>query len=166
MKIYCRRGHAPIPENIRMWRGQPRCRKCGNENAARHRARQPKPSPKGRPARPSPEERFWTFVNKTESCWLWTGGVFKSGGYGAFRAETSTVRAHRWLYERSIGPIPPGYYLCHTCDTPRCVNPDHLIPGTQQDNMDDCWSKGRARPRGLKMKPRPIRVTVTEGASQ
>jgi hypothetical protein len=90
--------------------------------------------------------RFQSKVNKTDSCWLWTGNKLK-GGYGLFNADKTRL-AHRvaWFYEHKT--YPTGV-LRHTCDTPSCVNPAHLLDGTQQDNMNDMRAKGRARaPKG------------------
>jgi len=90
--------------------------------------------------------RFQSKVNKTDSCWLWTG--YKSeAGYGYFRADKQRL-AHRvaWFYEHKS--YPTGV-LRHTCDNPPCVNPAHLLDGTQQDNMDDMKAKGRGKaPKG------------------
>lgn len=89
------------------------------------------------------EERFWPKVNKTESCWLWTGSKTRAG-YGEFHGEVwKTIRAHRWLYEKEYGPIPHGLHICHHCDTPACVRPSHMFVGTHLDNMRDCARKGR-----------------------
>lgn len=71
-------------------------------------------------------------------CWIWTGGYYVNG-YGVFRNR----RAHRLMYEVWIGPIPDGMNLCHKCDSPFCVNPQHMFVGTQTDNMLDCHNKGR-----------------------
>lgn len=85
---------------------------------------------------------FWKKVEKTETCWLWTAALNNSG-YGAFAFEGSRWLAHRFSYFIHKGPIPTGMYVLHRCDSPRCVNPDHLWIGTQADNMRDCAEKGR-----------------------
>lgn len=72
-------------------------------------------------------------------CWLWIGAR-DSSGYGFVWPRS---KAHRLSYERSVGPIPDGYVVCHKCDTPCCVNPSHLFVGTIKDNNDDKVAKGR-----------------------
>jgi hypothetical protein len=80
--------------------------------------------------------RFWAKVEKTETCWLWTGHTSKSGGrygkggYGQYRSRM----AHRLAWELIRGPIPEGLVLDHLCEVTRCVNPDHLEPVTTQEN--------------------------------
>lgn len=75
-------------------------------------------------------------------CWLWHGPLVH-GGYGHFRVNRSKQYAHRFAYELYCGPIPAGLRVRHKCDNPGCVNPDHLILGTQLDNMADCIARGR-----------------------
>ena len=86
-------------------------------------------------------DRFWTKVNKTDSCWLWTGGMDGSG-YGRF-FNGKQVTTHRFSYELHKGEIPPGICVLHHCDTPLCVNPSHLFLGTKKDNAVDRENKGR-----------------------
>lgn len=92
-------------------------------------------------------KRFWLKVNKTESCWLWIGGVRR--GYGDFiidwKKNTHRV-AHRLSWEMAHGLIPEGILVLHNCpdgDNPLCVRPDHLFLGTQKDNIRDMVWKGR-----------------------
>ena len=88
-------------------------------------------------------ERYLQKVEKTESgCWLWQGWK-STTGYGVLRMGYGQVKAHRAFYEHFVGPIPDGMYILHSCDTPACVNPEHLRPGTQSDNMQDAASRGR-----------------------
>jgi len=89
----------------------------------------------------SEDDRFWSYVQKTdEGCWEWSGGLYSSG-YGQFRG--SETRAHRMAFVLTKGKIPKGQIVCHSCDNKKCVNPDHLFLGTTQDNIDDKVSKGR-----------------------
>jgi hypothetical protein len=79
--------------------------------------------------------RFWTKVNKTDSCWIWTAG-FYGGGYGAFRLNKQSVNcAHRIAYEDAHGPIADGLDLDHVvCQNKACVNPAHMEPVTPNEN--------------------------------
>jgi hypothetical protein len=77
-------------------------------------------------------------------CWLWTG-TLAGHGYPQLRqaAKWCTRYAHRLSYLAFRGEIPDGMLVCHTCDTPCCVNPEHLWIGTSTDNVRDCIRKGR-----------------------
>lgn len=96
--------------------------------------------------RPKPlVERFLSKVEKTDTCWLWKANLTKDG-YGRLNVGGVHGRmclAHRVSYELFIGPIPDGLNVLHDCDTPGCVNPEHLFAGTQADNMKDMLAKGR-----------------------
>jgi hypothetical protein len=87
-------------------------------------------------------DRFWAKVNKTNGCWPWTASC-NSEGYGKFWNGKKLVLATRWLWESMHGQIPPRLLVCHTCDNPLCVRPDHLFLGTHQDNSQDSIAKGR-----------------------
>jgi len=100
-------------------------------------------SPKG--PRPIPiYRRFWKKVKKARGgCWLWVGGRTLRG-YGIFGVATQFVMlAHRAAWELSRSFLRPGEQVHHSCDEPRCVNPDHLWTGSQKDNLADMKSKGR-----------------------
>ena len=76
-------------------------------------------------------------------CWLWTGATTPTG-YGKITASTGvTTYAHRLSWVLRHGEIPSGAYVCHKCDTPSCINPDHLFIGMAQDNSKDAVLKGR-----------------------
>jgi hypothetical protein len=90
-------------------------------------------------------ERFWEKVNKTDSCWLWVGAL-SPRGYGGFRFEGRTQRAHRVAWILLVGPIPAGMEVCHNCpdgDNPSCVRPDHFFLAPHKGNMEDSSRKGR-----------------------
>ena len=87
-------------------------------------------------------DRFNLHVDKSGDCWLWKSSKFKSG-YGIFTINKKPFRAHRIAFELFKMPIPPGLHVLHKCDTPACVNPEHLFLGTHQDNMTDMCKKGR-----------------------
>lgn len=80
-----------------------------------------------------------------DGCWIWLGNKRpdKHGGYGLIKIDGRITRAHRVSYEAYKGIIPQGLFVCHTCDVPLCVNPNHLFLGTLQDNNLDMYLKGR-----------------------
>lgn len=76
------------------------------------------------------------------SCWIWTGALTR-GDYGNMMIKKKTKRAHRVSYELFVGPIPQGLHVLHRCDTPQCINPNHLFVGTQKENLADMRKKMR-----------------------
>lgn len=91
------------------------------------------------------EIRFYDkfIAGKSNECWEWKGAI-NNVGYGMFRENNDKmVTAHRKSYELHKGEIPKGMCICHSCDNPKCVNPDHLWLGTIKDNIDDMIRKGR-----------------------
>jgi hypothetical protein len=93
--------------------------------------------------RKNTKDDFWKKVDKSGDCWLWTGSIRNKKGYGEFRIAGKRISAHRFSYELKNGFIKESEIICHTCDTPLCVNPDHLFSGTHKDNCDDKIRKGR-----------------------
>lgn len=91
-------------------------------------------------------ERFWTHVNRTETCWLWTGA--RQHKYGKVRVYSGPrsyreERAHRVAWILTYGPIHGYLCVLHRCDVPLCVRPDHLFLGTRTENLADMTAKGR-----------------------
>lgn len=88
-------------------------------------------------------ERLYANTEPNErECWIWLGARI-STGYGQVHWQGRACLTHRLSYELWHGPIPQGMHVCHTCDTPACINPDHLFTGTQLDNQRDKNAKGR-----------------------
>lgn len=97
--------------------------------------------PRSRPI----SDRFWEKVQRQDvGCWLWTAARNKDG-YGSFNLGMGcgTYLAHRVAWVLSTGEAPNGLEVCHRCDNPACVRPDHLFLGTHTDNVRDCVTKGR-----------------------
>lgn len=101
--------------------------------------------------------RFFSYVEKTETCWPWTGSL--RVGYGAF-ALTHHLRvgAHRWSYEHFRGPIPDGLTIDHLCRNKRCVNPDHLEVVTRGENTRRANASITHCPQGHEYTPENTRV--------
>lgn len=136
----CGETHFAKPSEISRGGGVYCSKKCGNTS-------------RSRPV----EERFWEKVNKTDTCWLWTGGhngqnAKRKWPYGMLSKGGSTNehhRAHVFSYELHVGPVPEGVCVLHKCDNTLCVNPDHLFLGTNEDNTADMMEKGRCTTRKL-----------------
>ena len=90
---------------------------------------------------PDAEQRFWSHVNKTDECWMWTAD--KSKRYGRLLVNGKRVAAHVFSWTLHRGSASSMCVL-HKCDVPKCVRPDHLFLGTQADNVADMIAKGRA----------------------
>lgn len=113
-------------------------------------------------------ERF--VINEITGCHEWTGAKLYSG-YGVIRHKGKSTGAHRVAWEMKNGPIPQGMFVCHKCDNPKCVNPDHLFIGTVRDNTKDMMQKGRhpaqklARRQGKPFIPKDYSRTNPLGSS-
>jgi hypothetical protein len=112
-------------------------------NALLKNAERPPEHRKG--PRPVPaEDRFWSKVDTSGECWLWTGTRTRRG-YGRFYASPEMVLAHRYSYETNVGSVPDGHDVMHECDNPTCVRPSHLRAGTRSENLKDMVRRGRGR---------------------
>ena len=93
---------------------------------------------------PDPKIRFEEAYETVpwSGCWIWMRSGLKEG-YGRIKINRKNILAHRYSYERFIGLIPNGMLVCHSCDEPACVNPNHLFLGTDMTNTIDKVKKGR-----------------------
>ena len=102
-------------------------------------------APIGRPrGKPSLEEVLLARIDKGDGsgCWLWTGGV-NAQGYGRLFRRRGTRFAHRLAFQVWNGPLNPDDRVRHTCDNPPCCRPDHIVKGTQRQNLADMVKKRR-----------------------
>lgn len=147
------------------------CPGCGNRKS--HRARMcascshPKKVKPPKASRPTAEQRFWAKVDTSGDCWEWQGRRFPTGYGGFYAGGRVNWYAHRFVWTLVNGAIPQGMHVCHHCDNPPCVRPDHLFLGTPKDNMRDRDRKGRSRfgpnaPNGPH-KPSPPRAFCRRG---
>lgn len=87
-------------------------------------------------------EQLLSYEVIKSGCWIWQRGT-SPDGYGKVKRFGKTIRAHRLFYEHHVGPVADGLWVLHKCDTPLCVNPEHLFAGTQLENERDKDAKGR-----------------------
>lgn len=115
---------------------------------------------------PSLEERFWSKVDKSEGCWLWTAGLNRKG-YGVIVKDRKARGAHLVSYEMANGPIPKGQTVDHRYTCPkRCVNPEHLRLATtkqQRENLAGPQVNNASGVRGVMWAPRQRRWKATVG---
>lgn len=108
----------------------------------------PRPSRTHRPVRLTVEQRLNLHLDRTDTCWIFTGSL-SYNGYGHLRVGTTVARAHRVAYELWVGPIPEGHHLDHVeergCTSRACCNPAHLEPLTQAEHNRRTAARRRAR---------------------
>lgn len=87
---------------------------------------------------------LWNNVQKTDGCWNWTKGLNKDG-YASIRVGPTSVLAHRAAFFLRFRYIDISGCVCHSCDNPRCCNPEHLFLDDHKGNMGDMKAKGRRK---------------------
>lgn len=109
----------------------------------------------------NPMDRLMANVKKTDGCWLRTTQLGRR--YGAMMLDGKMVLTHRAAYMLLVGPIPEGLNILHRCDNTLCINPAHLFLGTQKDNVQDMFSKGRAGVyRGMQGRTKGTRIATAK----
>lgn len=99
--------------------------------------------------RKTPEERFWSKVEKTDGCWNWTAYIMPQG-YGRMNVNGKLVMVHRLAYEFAKGPVPEGMEVDHVCFHRACVNPDHLRLTTHKQNNEHMKGAQRGSASGVR----------------
>ena len=116
------------------------------------------------------EQKVWSIgwievvrVQGLGACWEWNGARLARGGYGQIRWGPKNYRVPRLAYELWVGPIEDGLHVLHRCDNPSCLNPEHLVTGTNQENAKDRVSKGRSHSKLTLKQVAKIKALLEEG---
>jgi hypothetical protein len=112
----------------------------------------------------SEQELFWSKVDKSGDCWIWNGtrrlgyGMINFKRDGVWKSYSAHRLSYEWAYEH-----PGKNFVCHTCDNPPCVNPEHLFLGSHTDNMHDMFSKDRGHSKITKQEVIEARTMYSQG---